>query len=520
MSDKENQDNLPENSVENQEELPEENAEREEPSAQEDTTPAPEEEKTEPAQQEQKPDLRNNAEEEFACKGDKNDKMIAVFDPVHVAMVDQSTFAEVLNTSPNVEYTSSEQGMRWLEAIQGAADHFEPGQIFSSTAQREGSLYRQYVKNGEERLGAGKPRQSSSEGPSVLSGERALQRLTSAMGLGTVVRIPLWHSGIWISIKAASDGDLLELERAIAFDKITLGRQTYGMVFSNSTVYIASRVMNFILDRVHSSSLHSDSRKALKRAIRVQDLPLIIWGMMCANHPNGFPFSQPCTADVENCQHVTEETLNLSKLCWTDNNALTSQQLTHMADRDKTYRQEDLERYTSDHTYGHPKVVSVTDRIKVRLKSPTLEEFETSGFKWVDGIVEMVRGAMGGDQSQEELNRAITNQAMASTLLQYAHWVDEVIIDDTDTIVDRKTIDSTLNWMSADKEAADTLFTQIAEYIDDSTISLIAIPHYDCPACSKEMSNNHHRYTNLIPLGAMQLFFTLLGQRIQAAIRT
>lgn len=436
-----------------------------------------------------------------------------------VAMERIVEFQKALSQSPNMNFEADEKGRRWLEALGEASMHFTREGVLEGSLDREGSIWSQAVEHEGERISAARPRTKSNDGPTQLSGDRAIFRLTTSMGLGTVVQIPLWHSGIWVTIKAPSDAELLELERSIAFDKIELGRHTNGILFSSNSVYIVNKLMNFILKNVYDSSLKTNSVKSLKRSILTTDIPLLVWGMTVAIYPNGYPFSQPCTANTEDCQHVTEEHLNLSKLCWTDKSSLSVKQLNHMADRSKSFQHAELERYREEHVRGVNRLVKITDNVSVRLSVPNLEMYESAGFKWVDSVVRMVDTSFSHTVHDDERNEYINQQAQASALRQFSHWISEIVLDDTDSIVDRDTIDQALDRISGDDKASDTLFIEINKYIDDSTLSLIAIPQYDCPACGSKQSGEHPEFKHLIPLGISQLFFTLLGQRIQKILR-
>lgn len=452
------------------------------------------------------------------CKSPSDQTQHRVEEALSILMESFAEFNETMEKSPQLNYAADTEGRRWMELVAQAAQHYARGGSFTSSVERESAQWRQHVDNDGERLTAGRPRTSSSEGEgSKLSGERAIFKLTQTLGLGTVVQIPLWHTGIWVTLRAPSDSALLELERRIAEEKIELGRHTNGMVFSNSSVYVNAHLINFILAHVYDSSLRSGSAKNLKRVILTSDLPLLVWGMLCAIYPNGYNFSQPCTANPDSCQHVTTELLNISKLCWTDNGALSAKQKNHMSKRTEKFKFEDLLRYQEEHTHGLPKTVKVHENLSLKFKVPTLETYEASGFKWVDGIVRMVDESFAVELKGRARNDYINQQGRATALRQYAHWINEIHLGEegyADVIDDVDTIEEAVNRLSADKDVSNKIFESLNDYIDSSTISLIAIPKYNCPSCQQPQAEVHERYPHLIPLGVSQIFFTLLDQRI------
>ena len=469
-------------------------------------------ENTQPEKEEQ-PAEKHTAVQEHDCKKDDAETR-DMAERIAIAMCDLEEFTKAMNEAPNIDVEGSEKGRQWMQALQEAMTLFSRNNVFKGSIERAEALWRQNVEHEGEKLGAAKPRSKSTGGPSQLSGDKAVFKLTDAMGLGTVVQVPLWHTGIWVTLKAPSDGALLELERSIAFEKIELGRHTNGVVFSNSSVYVVNRLVNFVLEHVYDSSLKTTSTKALKREILTTDLPLLVWGIVCAIYPNGYPLSQPCTSDVESCQNVTEEMLNITKLCWTDNNALSGKQKAHMADRSRRFQHEDLVNYQQEHNTPQSRTVNINDAVSVRLSVPTLDMYESAGFKWVDGIVRLVEDSFDQEIKGDDRNRYITEQGMATALRQFSHWVKEITIGE-DNVVDRDTIDSLLDRLSSDRDASETLFAEINKLIDDSTLSLVAIPQYQCPKCGGNQAHAHPKYPNLIPLGVAALFFTLLGQRIE-----
>ena len=89
----------------------------------------------------------------------------------------------------------------WAAAIQNAATTgvFEDG--LEGLMERE-SDWAQHVEVDGVKLRAGKPGIAKSNSGNKLIGQQAISRITALTSAGTIVKIPLWHSGIWVSIKA------------------------------------------------------------------------------------------------------------------------------------------------------------------------------------------------------------------------------------------------------------------------------------------------------------------------------
>ena len=442
-------------------------------------------------------------------------------DYLNVLRVSQKHFIHSLESYPNVNIVGGTNGVLWKYSLEEALPHNMPEDAFRRSLERKESDWAQVVEHEGERLTAGKPQFGDSDtGP--LTGERAIIKASAVMGLGSLVQIPLWHTGAWISFKAPSDASLLELERRLAEEKVDLGRRTNGLVFSNTSVYLTSYIVNFALRHVYDSSIQDLRAENLKSIIKVTDIPSLLWGLACTIYPNGYPYAQPCTDDPEKCQHVSHELLKLNKLLFVDTASLSAYQRKLMTRRRSRFSAEELNRYQEEHIHGNPRVIQVQEGSSIRLKVPTIAQYEESGFAWVDGIERMLTEAFGQSLRGEERNQYMIDQGNVTRLRQYSHWVDAFLLEGdkgkVDEINDRETLEELMSRLSTNKDLCDHVLDEIAKYIDDSTIAMIAIPMYACPACGASQVPKDSPNKNLIPLNMAQVFFTLLRQRLSKAL--
>lgn len=441
----------------------------------------------------------------------------------------QSAMLSILNVSmseldkltelyPKLDSSSGDQGRAWLAALVQGMEHLVQGNSLSDSVNRADSFWKQTVNFNGDNLGPAKPK-FSSKGGSVISGERAIMKATTVLGLGAVVQIPLWHTGIWVNIKAPSESSLLELERRIANEKISLGRASSGMIFSNSSVYTVSYVVNFVLNHIYDASVKNITQDALKEMIDIRDIPLLVWGMACSIYPNGYNYARPCTANPSECQHVVSGKINLAKMFWIDNNSLSVWQRQLMSRRNDKFTDDELKRYKEDHTRGGNRVVKLTEDLRIKLKVPNIAEYELAGFTWVDNIVKLLEGSLGVSLKGQERDTYISDQGRITALRQYSHWVGEIEVGE-DTITDRETIEVLLGNLSSQDEIYTAFFTEVGKYIDDSQIAIVGIPKYKCPACSGEQVGEIHTelHPDILPIDAVRTFFTLLDQRIYKAL--
>lgn len=437
----------------------------------------------------------------------------------HLSLLGGDVFdlAALIDNYPNINSAGDPASRQWTQELRLGQDAMMRGNPLAAALEREGSDWRQYLESEGHKLGAGRP--SFDTGGAVLTGERAMLRVAAATGLGSIVQVPLWHTGIWLSFKTPPEAAILELERRIANDKITLGRLTNGMIFSNTSVYQNSYLLNFAFQYVFDTNAKELNVDYLKSIIKVTDIPAILWGLALAIYPNGYPYVQACVNVDASCKHLIKELLDLGKLIWTDNSALSAWQLRRMTQKKAKMTDEDIKRYESEHVRGGTRVRELTETVSVTLGVPNLQEYEDSGFVWVDSIVQMMENAFQVPLKGQERDEYITNQGRLTTMRQYGHWVREVSIPNATLGTDRETIESLMGMFSTDEDLRNKFITEIGLFIDDSTISLVGLPKHNCPACQFPQASEQEKFhPHVVPLDVGRVFFSLLSQRINRVL--
>lgn len=429
---------------------------------------------------------------------------------------------EVLQRMPNVKLLDNVESRNWAEDVAEGLELTTFGETFVPTLEDETADFRHKLEDSGVSLTAQSPKFKSMQNQTI-KGERAVIRVISHLGLGTLFQVPLWHSGIWVTFKPPSDSEIIELNRILVSDKIKFGRYTYGLVFSNLSSYTTDRLVDFAIAHVYDLTAKAEdiTVENLKQHVSSQDIPSLIWGFACTMYPRGFRYRRACVNDPEKCNYILEETLNLMKLQWTNANALTDWQKTFMAGRQsKTKDLASIQRYKEELTKLKPKKILINEgldsEIAILIKTPTIAEYIESGYRWINDITNTVDRALGLNTTDDERNNFITRHGQASAMRQYTHWVDSIEID-TNTISDPETIETTLNVLSSDDEVRAQFIKGVVDYINSSTISVIGIPVYDCPQCNKSQDIDHKlpAHKNIIPLDVIQLFFALLGGKME-----
>ncbi len=414
-----------------------------------------------------------------------------------------------------------EKGREWFGVLKAGSIISPAEDIYQETVTDPEAAFVQGVNSsvGVLQPGAARFKSTSNE---VLKGDRAVLRTLAHLGLGSTFRFPLWNSGFWITFRAPSEPDILELQRIIIEDKIMLGRSSYGLAHSNITSYVVQRLLDFALSNIHQTSIEVPADKDIKDFISCHDIPTIVWGIACAIWPQGFKFQRACTSNPEKCQHIVSQKLKLSKILWTNTSSLSEWQIAHMSSVATNSKKADsIIRYQSESLKAQKRQIVINKdketEFKLLLRIPTAEQYIESGTRWISGIVDIVNRAVTANTTINEKNAYITKRGKATTLRQYGHWIEKIEFGDGNSIEDTETIESTLDVLSSDDNCRKEIIEAVMKYIATSTVTVIGIPSYDCPNCGGEQKSSAElpNHTNIIPIDVYTTFFTLLVQKLQ-----
>lgn len=433
------------------------------------------------------------------------------FDPNGITMAvpgaSEDEMSEALSNMPNIELGATQAGRDWMEAAQEGYRNAMPRKMLSKTGDREGSRWEQGVKSERGPITAARPKLSDTAGV-TLRGEAAVLAVRQAIGLGGVIRIPLWHSGFHITIKTPSDAAILELERRLTEEKVLLGRMTNGMLYSNTSVFIASYLVDFAMQHLYEVSLKNKENIASK--IVSHDIQHLAWGLATAIWPSGFQYVRSVLGETDAQNKVLRDKISIGKLQWTDTSQLSKWQIDHMSKVvSGTMTDDSIKKYRDEFTNQTSRRVQINDGLAITLKVPDLAEHIASGQKWVNSIVVMTDRVFGMEQDLDDRNRFIFEQGMATYMRQYGHWIESIELANGATIVDTETIDETISALSSDDQIRNAFVEAVIKYIEDTTVSMIAVPTV---AASEEQK--YPRWPHLLPIDAMATFFTLLGQKV------
>ncbi len=394
--------------------------------------------------------------------------------------------------------------------------------VLEDTAARPDAMFLQEVQGPEGPLRGGAPRYKAPTKGQQLTNEQALMMFRNKRKLGTMWTVPLWHSGFWMTFHAPGEGELLELYRQISQDKTTIGRSTYGLLFSQTSVHVVQALTNFAMDHLHSCSLEVGPTDNLFKYIKTSDYQALLWGLVCATWPNGYQIQRACITDLTKCNHVLTSLINPARLLWTDTHSLTEKQRIHMAKRQKnSVDLKDVQLYQDEFVRGQNKRVTIDEGagIDMVLRMPSLYEYIDAGIGWITTLEEQYGRAIGLPES--ERNAHLIKHTQAQAMRQYSHFVHSIIMsgddgDDEQVITEPEVLLGMLNDYSSVDTDRERFNALVQQFQGDSMISFPAIPNYKCPRCGgwqhpQATEGSNHE---LIPLDIAQTFFHLLMQKL------
>jgi len=411
---------------------------------------------------------------------------------------------------PNENIGATEQGREWAEALQQGMRAGVYRDYAGGSAQRPEAQWRQQVKAEAKVLIAGRPK-IGDDSP-MLTGARGVMQVNAMLGRGSIVQIPLWHSGFWITIKAPKEGRLLEMWQRMAEEKIMLGRVTHGLAFANHAVFTASNLIDLVVEHIYEHTVKDVSNTELREMISTLDVNTLAWGMACAIWPRGFQYTRSILDPKGQVLETIKEKLNVAYLHFVDTASIDDYQRNHMANRSvQSMSKIAIDTYRERFTRGKPKTYELAPNVLVTLAVPNINDYVNAGQAWVNETVAMINGAFTDEEDQDARNTKILDQARATSMRQYRHWVKAFEFPSLGkTMEDPETITMECDSLSGDDELRKRFFEVVREFISESTIAIIATPL----ASNVEKERTTPRFPWLLQMDPISTFFTLLDQKV------
>jgi len=359
-------------------------------------------------------------------------------------------------------------------------------------------------------------------------------KLTSGLGIGTPIHIPLWHSGFWITINPLLNSEKINLQLALGEETDRIGRYTHSLIYSNYSVIYAKIIMDMIKSKIIDTSLNLDDNDNIFDYISIEDLDIIIWGLLKSIHPEGFNYILYCKNsirlnedEIPKCNFRKKENLDLNTLLRVDITKIPDEHKAIMTKRSsRSVTKEDIEEYKSAIRKEDTIEIKHNDLfVTIDIKSPSISKYLEYGETFIellrDKALEVLEN--GGDinidggkliKSEAEAEALIINAIM---LQIYAHFINRITVNGTE-VKGSNEISEVLEILSNNKKHKNEILSRIIDFIDKSLIAIIGIPDFICPECYSSQSESNNNFRSFIGLDVYNYFFIMLVFQYQKAI--
>lgn len=386
-----------------------------------------------------------------------------------------------------------------------------------------------------------------------LTGSQALGHLRSAVGLSNNFWIPLYNSGFWVNLEAPTEYELVVLLQKIGQEKTSLGTESAGGVFSNSSCFLRRHVVDLLASKIITSSLRTNTEnpRALKgneviKHILITDYPDLLTRFMALKYNKGYPYLHTCSNYTKPCNTSHVLTLNLHALTVHDFSRLTDEQEAFMMKArepssvifDSDAEQKDgkivsVVQYRNAFKYNETRTIRLSEKLDLVLNVPTVQDTISEGDIWMSDIKKDIDRLIveGTDLSEKDIDDNINDLIDASGVRRFSQWVSHAVLYNTveidigsevrdnerepNYVYSRPDIYSFLSDLIKNDELIDTFMTGYHNYVADSSMTIVGYPQFSCPSCgsfqgSYEEIDNKKLTRALIPFETEENFFTLL----------
>lgn len=464
---------------------------------------------------------------------EKEELQLRIEDIIGLPSVPQDIAIEGVSRTPNMEIPANKESMLWQRRASEAYNTVSDGDMYLGSLIREGSNWTNKLSHNNKPLFSTHPKLPATS--RQLGGEEGVLRMAYHLGTGALNNVLLPHSGIYITFKPPSEDQILEVNRLIISEKIKLGRETYGLAFTNYTVYTMRTLVEFALSNIYNSTLNinndnkdSKDSKDIKDYILIQDYPILLNGFAATMYPKGIMYESPCMTDPTVCTHVSKEVIAMNKMQHDDSTRFSESHLAHLLDRRANSRStSEVKQYQNTLLPVANKEVRLVStegqEVFVTLKSPSINDSISHGTEWIDSIVNIVESKAGADIPVENKEAHFRHHARASEMNHYRHFVKSVRFGEFSEIESAEDVHKQLTAMSQNDGLRSSFLEEVKKYINDSTLSIIGIPTFSCPACGGVQptgtTTDNKELKEIIPLDAQQLFFDLITRKLLKIVR-
>lgn len=368
-----------------------------------------------------------------------------------------------------------------------------------------------------------------------------IQRIRGQLGLSTEGNAVLWHSGLHLTLEGAGVLDQLRLETKLSDEKINAARDSNGLIYSASSVYLNRAVADFVLGYVTKSTIGTTNAEELKKVILITDLEPLVQAAAATIYPDGYNLDRPCLTDFGGCGHTVSRKVSLRRMLFVRRSQITDSQFSLMAKRSGRVDIKTVRAYQESMRPEVTRYIDIGSGLRIKLRVPTLAQYERQATAWMDEMDNRARQVMVSYANEADRQVFLQRANNIAMVMAYSHWIEAIVEEDVEaenglrTVLSRildeadeddlekqyqadQDLDKLLESFADDGDLTAAIANGIEKFINDMTIATVAVPKSTCPSCQKPLTGDSlSKHPHLVSINPIEVFFTLIHHRIQRA---
>lgn len=368
-----------------------------------------------------------------------------------------------------------------------------------------------------------------------------VMRIRGQLGLATEGNAVLWHSGIHMTLEGPPVLDQLRLETKLLEEKIAMARESNGLVYSASSVYLNKAVTDFILSYVTKSTIGTTHAGELKKVILLTDLEPLTLAAAATIFPDGYNLDRPCLTTYGGCGETLTRKVNLRRMLFVRRSRIDDNQFALMAKRSARVDIKTVKAYQESIRPEVSRYIDIAPGLKVKMRVPTLADYERQATAWMDVMDNRARVLMTSYANESDRQTFMLRANNIAMVMTYSHWIEAVVEEDENSPDGLKTVltrvlqgeeaddlelqyqadqdlDRLLESFADDGDLTAKIADGIEKFINAMTLATVAVPKSKCPSCGVPLTGDAlSKHPHLVSINPIEVFFTLIHHKVKQA---
>lgn len=368
-----------------------------------------------------------------------------------------------------------------------------------------------------------------------------VMRIRGQLGLATEGNAVLWHTGMHLTLEGPPVLNQLRLETQLLDEKISMARDSNGLVYSASSVYLNKAVADFILGFVTKSTIGTTNVGELKKVILLTDLEPLTLAAAATIFPDGYNLDRPCLTTHGGCGETLTRKVNLRRMLFVRRSRITEPQFALMAKRSARVDIKTVKNYQDSVRPEVSRYIDIGQGLKVKMRVPTLADYERQATAWMDEMDNRARVLMTSYANETDRQTYMLRANNIAMVMAYSHWIEAIVKEDEDAPDGLKTelsrllsgeeaddlerqyqadqdLDRLLESFADDGELSAKIADGVEKFINAMTLATVAVPKSTCPSCGVPLTGDSlSKHPHLVSINPIEVFFTLIHHKVKQA---